>query len=123
MDRERTAVMVARLKELAHATAEQRWREFSMRVPADTERDADLVLMRAAMHIEQQQATIDDLCETIELNLICDLGPTRLADILAALDRAKAKTPNVQIEAPDAALSRQVACTDGLGLVPGKEEK
>jgi hypothetical protein len=103
MDRERTAVMVARLKELAHATAEQRWREFSMRVPADTERDADLVLMRAAMHIEQQQVTIDDLCETIELNLICDLGPTRLAHIRAALDRAKAKTPNLNSTTPDVA--------------------
>ena len=100
MDRERTAVMVARLKELSYATAEQRWREFSMRVPADTERDADLVLMRAAMFIERQQATIDDLCETIELNLICDLGPARLTDIRASLDRAKGKTPNLNSTTP-----------------------
>lgn len=66
-------------------------------MPLGAERDADLVLMRAAMFIERQQATIDDLCETIELNLICDLGPARLADIRAALDRAKAKTPNAEV--------------------------
>jgi len=106
--------MVARLKELSYATAEQRWREFSMRVPADTERDADLVLMRAAMFIERQQATIDDLCETIELNLICDLGPARLTDIRASLDRAKGKTPNDRVEGRDAASSRRVPSHDGL---------
>lgn len=40
--------MVPRLRELSQASADQRWSEFSMRVPADPERDADLVLVRAA---------------------------------------------------------------------------
>lgn len=44
-----------RLKELAHAAADQQWREFSMRVPAEPDRDADLVLMRAAMLIEEMR--------------------------------------------------------------------
>ena len=30
--------------------------------------------------------------------------------------------PNVRSQATDADLSRQVACTDGLGLAPGKEQ-
>ncbi len=29
---------------------------------------------------------------------------------------------NVRSQATDADLSRQVACTDGLGLAPGKEQ-
>lgn len=45
-----------RLRELAHAVADQRWSEFSMRVPADRGRDADLVLMRAADEITQLRA-------------------------------------------------------------------
>lgn len=45
-----------RLRELAHAVADQRWSEFSMRVPADHGRDADLVLMRAADEITQLRA-------------------------------------------------------------------
>jgi hypothetical protein len=42
------ATIAARLKELAHAVTEERWCEFSMRVPAQPLRDADLVLTRAA---------------------------------------------------------------------------
>ena len=40
-----------RLKELAHAAADQNWGEFSMRVPADHARDADLVLLAASKEI------------------------------------------------------------------------
>jgi len=47
-----------RLRELAHAVADQRWSEFSMRVPADHGRDADLVLMRAADEITQTREAL-----------------------------------------------------------------
>ncbi len=43
------------------------------------------------------RAVVEDLCDTIDRNLICDLGPTRLADIRAALDRAKNMTPNAEV--------------------------
>jgi hypothetical protein len=47
-------VLVGRLKELAHATTKENWREFDMRLPAEPLRDADLVLTRAADLLERQ---------------------------------------------------------------------
>jgi hypothetical protein len=47
-------VLVGRLKELAHATTKENWREFDMRVPAEPLRDADLVLTRTADLLERQ---------------------------------------------------------------------
>ena len=44
--------IVERLRQLAHAAADGQWREFSMRVPAEPDRDADLVLAKAADEIE-----------------------------------------------------------------------
>jgi hypothetical protein len=49
------ATIAARLKELAHAVTEERWREFSMRVPAEPLRDADLVMSRAAALLQHHQ--------------------------------------------------------------------
>lgn len=43
--------MAARLNILAMAVAQQRWEEFSMRVPAEPDRDADIVLMDAATEL------------------------------------------------------------------------
>lgn len=42
-----------------------------------------------------------------------------VSDVLDAVVRTMRS--NAKSQATDAALSRQVACTDGLGLVPGKE--
>ena len=114
MDRERTAVMVARLKELSYATAEQQWREFSMRVPADTERDADLVLMRAAMFIER-------LCEALKPLAECHLPPAGFeqhgvtahfttAQIVAAKD---AMTPNAKVSGAGTASAGLPGYADG----------
>lgn len=47
------AELVARLRLLASAVAEERWSEFSMRVPAEPSHDADLVLTRAAELLER----------------------------------------------------------------------
>lgn len=44
--------VVMRLRELSQAVAEGRMGEFSMRVPAEPERDADLVLQSAAALLE-----------------------------------------------------------------------
>ena len=49
------ATIAARLKELSRAVTEQRWQEFSMRVPAEPLRDADLVMDRAAALLEHHQ--------------------------------------------------------------------
>ena len=38
--------VIARLKALSTAVAEQNWSEFTMRVPAEPSRDADIVLQR-----------------------------------------------------------------------------
>ena len=48
-----------RLKELAHAAADQNWGEFSMRVPADHARDADLVLLAASKEITSLRAELE----------------------------------------------------------------
>lgn len=45
--------LAARLRELARAVAEHRMGEFTMRVPAEPERDADIVLMDAAELLEK----------------------------------------------------------------------
>jgi len=45
--------LAARLRELSHAAADGRWSEFSMRVPAEPERDADLVLQTVANELER----------------------------------------------------------------------
>ena len=51
-----TEILVARLKELADAITKGREavdREFTMRVPAECDRDADLVLAEAARRLEK----------------------------------------------------------------------
>ena len=55
-------VLCARLKELADcvATGDGKIREFSMRVPAELDRDADLVMCEAANRIERLTARIKD---------------------------------------------------------------
>ena len=47
-----------RLTELAHAVADNNWSEFSMRIPAEPDRDADLVLLRAAKEIDRLRAEL-----------------------------------------------------------------
>jgi hypothetical protein len=49
------ATIAARLKELSRAVTEQRWQEFSMRIPAEPLRDADLVMARAAALLQHHQ--------------------------------------------------------------------
>ena len=58
--------IVTRLKQLAHAVADEDWSEFSMRVPADSERDADLVLLRASKEIESLRAELAE-CRRISV--------------------------------------------------------
>ena len=62
--------IVTRLKQLAHAVADEDWSEFSMRVPADSERDADLVLLRASKEIESLRAELAGM--TADLNRLRD---------------------------------------------------
>ena len=45
--------LAVRLRELSQAAADGRWSEFSMRVPAEPERDADLVLQTAANELQR----------------------------------------------------------------------
>ena len=45
-----------RLNVLGQAVADRNWGEFSMRVPAEPNRDADLVISRAAQVIREQAA-------------------------------------------------------------------
>lgn len=47
-----TTVLIARLKELAKAVANGDKHELTMLVPAELDRDADLVLMEAARRLE-----------------------------------------------------------------------
>ena len=47
-----TSVLIERLKELADAIAKGNRDELSMRIPAEVDRDADIVLMEAAKRLE-----------------------------------------------------------------------
>jgi hypothetical protein len=61
-----TEKIIKRLKELSHAATlpnHEMLSEFTMQVPADPERDADLVLSRAAQEISRLQAENDSLAE------------------------------------------------------------
>lgn len=56
--------IIARLKELAEAITKGRAyqeREFTMRIPAECDRDADLVISEAATRLQQLQAANRDL--------------------------------------------------------------
>ena len=47
-----TSVLIERLKELADAIAKGNRDELTMRIPAEVDRDADIVLMEAAKRLE-----------------------------------------------------------------------
>ncbi len=49
---------IVRLRELADAVSDRRMDEFTMRIPADHNRDADLVLSWAAERIAELEAAI-----------------------------------------------------------------
>ena len=48
-----TAILIKRLKELVKACTIGRMNEFDMRVPAERDRDADLVLREVANRLEK----------------------------------------------------------------------
>lgn len=56
-----------RLRQLSIAVSDQNWREFSMRVPAEPNRDADIVIMQAAMLLERSNAEVAELREQVAL--------------------------------------------------------
>lgn len=53
-----TTVLVARLKELADAVASGNFSELRMRIPAEVDRDADIVLAEVAKRLE----AANDIC-------------------------------------------------------------
>ena len=65
-----TEVLAARLNELADVVARKRDRigdEFTMRIPAECDRDADLVMSEAAVRLEALQAECEKLRREAEL--------------------------------------------------------
>lgn len=79
-----------RLIELSNAAADNNWREFSMRVPADESRDADLVLLRAAKLIDHLRAENQALREALECIAGGEIYPREVArDALAAKGEGK----------------------------------
>ena len=50
-----TSVIYERLKELSRAVVKRQMHEFTMRVPAELDRDADVVLHEAAKRLEEKQ--------------------------------------------------------------------
>jgi hypothetical protein len=68
-------VLVERLKELAHATTKENWREFDMRLPAEPLRDADLVLTRTADLLQRQRPQPVAVSERLPGAKDCALWP------------------------------------------------
>lgn len=64
-----TEVLAARLNELADVVAQKRDRigaEFTMRIPAECDRDADLVMSESAVRLEALQAKCEKLRKDAE---------------------------------------------------------
>lgn len=51
-----TDVLIVRLSELSAAVADGRLHEFTMRIPAEVDRDADIVLREAARRLAKEAA-------------------------------------------------------------------
>ena len=62
--------LVKRLRELSNAVTRADWNEFSMRIPAEKDRDADFVLLRAANKIAALEADAARM-DWIQKNLLC----------------------------------------------------
>jgi hypothetical protein len=62
--------VIARLKALSTAVAEQKWSEFTMRVPAEPSRDADIVLQRSAMALERLDVVEQQLANREKQNVM-----------------------------------------------------
>jgi len=62
---EAVALLADRLDQLSDAVAAQRWNEFSMRVPAEPHRDADLVLASIARFLRTHHA---EIAEAVRVN-------------------------------------------------------
>lgn len=72
-------LIIARLLELSGAISDGRdsqSREFIMRIPAECDRDADIVIAQSAMRLDQARQIITDLVEYAECN---DPGNPHLA--------------------------------------------
>ena len=63
-------VSTARLKQIAHAIADGNYRELTMRIPADPDRDADLVISAAADEIDRLRAEVAGLRAALD-RLLC----------------------------------------------------
>ena len=69
-----TGTLVNRLKELSNAVTKGREgvaREFDMRIPAEVDRDADIILAEAAIRLENNAANLA-LKELVELKELKD---------------------------------------------------
>jgi len=87
-------VIVARLRELAAAVSEGRAavaREFTMRIPAELDRDADLVLSEAAKRLEQIPALLEIARAARAVSSQRNMDQTLAAE--SALRAALAKLP------------------------------
>ncbi len=95
-------VLCKRLDELSKAVTQGRetvGREFTMRVPAEPDRDADLVLSSAAERIRELEASNADLYQALKESLhfmeTANVGPPRYVVTLcrAALAKARGEEP------------------------------
>jgi len=91
-----------RLSALATAVTKRDWSEFTMRIPADPKRDADLVLSEAARRLRAIEAAPapDDLMKN---NLASGVVPARLA---APDDEPTTKSESISSQLVDDELAR-----------------
>lgn len=77
--------LIVRLYELSQAAANGRWSEFSMRVPADFEHDADLVLQTAANELQRLDSALREHMQlTRDAVAMCDALRAQLREIESA---------------------------------------
>lgn len=91
--------IVERLRQIAKSISAWDLADLTMRIPADPDRDADLVVMRAADLIEQQAARIAELEAAMplydELLIRCAIAEKDLAALRKRIDDAPVVVVNV----------------------------
>ena len=70
---EEVLIIASRLRVIANAIADANYNELTMRIPAEPDRDADIVTMRAAALIERLAARVPDGCVVVPMKATAEI--------------------------------------------------
>ena len=116
-----TSVLIERLKELSDAVTkgEQGQREFTMRIPAEVDRDADIVLSESARRLAKFEASsqwvsVEDRLPELNEVVLCKWHPNAIHEITLPYP--------ITVEAFYSDGGRKIAVTHWMPLPPKQQE-